>query len=975
MIVAGIELGISNSKIGIFKNDKAYIVPNSMGDSCTPSIVTILDDIEAVGEETMMHRADEKHTITEIKRLIGKNINDLNDLKGIKYDISSKNDKLKIKINLNGNDEFFSPEQIISLIFKKLIKSATDFTETIVNKAVITVPTYFNDKQIDSIEESAKLAGIEILEIINEPTAAALAYGFGTKGNIKDSFLTSVINKNSNFKKVLVFDLGGGSLDVSVLIIENNNISVKATCNDNFLGGIYFDNKLIDFCIHDFCQKMNIDEKEVRKDSKALNRLKIQCEKGKKKLSSFESTNINVYNFYDGLDFYININRERFNELCEDLYQRIKIIVDKVLTDSSFNKDEIDDIILAGGSTKIPKIKEIIEQKFEPQKIRDVINQDEVVALGASWKAHKLAKKKTSTKYYELLPASISIGMISKIHEERVIGQIKSVLIKKDYKLPAKSETKEFKSIKDNQEFFKLKIYYGEDKFVKNNKLLKEFIIDNLPLGKAGSVSFSIFIEIDNNGIITINVEVKSIGKKIKEQISIDNIENTDNKPNNENSNTIISLNKNPQLIEIKKNVKIINEKNNSLKSIKNNEEKLVYLNELCDACSKIKNIYESLKRDNDSEKLYEKIFDYTKLLFKYYSQMIIIDKEDKSKCSDIISKIKEEMPKYKNENIEILLEAFIELKSEEPKQYIEIILFCTELLYQEGDKILEERKKNARYYSKKFYQKAETIKKYIDEDLKNKMDFKLSIKFQDIEKKYGAKVAEIDSFVKIIQDQIKQKNTPYLPKKSGFTAIQKMLQSEDMYFTVDILQEMSDSLSKGEPSEVEAYIKANIIKINFTIFKNYDFKLYEALNKRIEFIYDRLDIDDDSEPDWHKQLMEINEEIEKKKDEIENKKKQEDEENKNAIKNINRIFNEKIEENKPLDFIAYIIDNYPYINFESSKKDELMQNSFQEVFRIIFPKYHPDNYKDKDNFIICNEIYIILVKMEEKYIKMSNCD
>ena len=219
-IPTGIDLGTSNSAIGVFKNGIVNIVPNSIGDPLTPSIVEILDKGEAIGEETMLHKMEEKKTIVEIKRLIGKKYSELKDINNLFYNISSFEDKIKIKIIRNGKEEFFSPEEIMSLIFKKLIKNASDFVETKINKAVITVPGYFNDNQRSAIIESAKLAGIEVLRLINEPTAAALAYGLGTKENLSDSLALSVIEKdNIKDRKVLVFDLGGGTFDITILNI------------------------------------------------------------------------------------------------------------------------------------------------------------------------------------------------------------------------------------------------------------------------------------------------------------------------------------------------------------------------------------------------------------------------------------------------------------------------------------------------------------------------------------------------------------------------------------------------------------------------------------------------------------------------------------------------------------------------------------------------------------------------------------
>ena len=252
----------------------------------------------------------------------------------------------------------------------------------------------------------------------------------------------------------------------------------------------------------------------------------------------------------------------------------------------------------------------------------------------------------------------------------------------------------------------------------------------------------------------------------------------------------------------------------------------------------------------------------------------------------------------------------------------------------------------------------------------------KMEATLKEIEKKYGSKIAEIDAFVKAVKNQISQKNTQFLPGKTGFTSISNMLSrngsgSDDIHFIIDIYQEMADSLSKGEVTEEEAYIKANIIKINFKIFKNYDFELYKNLNKRIAFIYDRLEIDDEDEPEWHKQLTILNEEIEKKRIEIENQiiidKKKIDED----INEIYNAFKQKVEDgNQPMEFIKYLIENYPFIKFDSSQKEKLMQDSFNNIFKSIFPSYHPDNYKDRNNSKIYEEIYKLLVKIEEKFLK-----
>ena len=551
--------------------------------------------------------------------------------------------------------------------------------------------------------------------------------------------------------------------------------------------------------------------------------------------------------------------------------------------------------------------------------------------------------------------------MISKNKEEyKQHGHIMSFLIKKNTKIPAASKTESYKTVINNQKCFIIRVYSGEDKYCKNNNLLKEIKIENLPKGKAGSVFFTLYFEIDVNGILIIQAEVESIGVKVIEKYSL-----YENKSINK-INTVreISQKDSDKLDEIKEITQFIKEKKDALKDTENIKDKLEFLNDLCESCSKLLNIYESLNKDNDSENLYEKIFYYTKALFNYYSQIIMLDKEDKN-IFKIINEIKNIIPKFINDNIENLIDIFAELKSAKPKKYCEIVLFCVETLYQEGDKILDERKKYARYYSKKLYQKAEIIKKYIDENLEKKMDSKLRSKYKDIKKKYESKVAEIDSFVNIIKDQINKKNSPFIG--SGFTKMNKYLKEaiedeEHLHLTLDIYQEMADSLKKGPTSEAEAFCLTNIIRINFTFFKNYDFDLYEELNDRIEYIYDNLIVqNEEPEPEWHKILMKTNQEIDKKKQSLLSSTNPEVEEHKALIKDY---YNQKMKENKPIEFLYFIIEKYPCVNYNPS---QMKQKNFKELFKEIFPHYHTDNYKE-DKADIYNEIYMLLVEIEKAF-------
>ena len=566
----------------------------------------------------------------------------------------------------------------------------------------------------------------------------------------------------------------------------------------------------------------------------------------------------------------------------------------------------------------------------------------------------------------EITSASYGVGMRSKIEEERRIGLVMSVLINKNSEIPARSTKKRYKTAKDNQTHFSINVYSGEEKYVKDNKFIGEVRINDLPPKKKGEVSFSVEFEVNTNGILVVNAEVGD--NKVSQQYEITNKKSEANPP------TTIILRKNPEsnkkLNEIKKITININNKKEELKNEKNDNNKINILKELCDYYTKIINIYEELNKGKDSETLYGKIFDYTKYLINYYSKIIIIYNEDSS-VSEYIDKIMEIIKKFINDDIETLLESLDDLKDKNPKAYIEIILNIVEMLYEEGDKIVSEKKEFSCYYSRKLYRKANNIMKYIDEKLKEEMNGNLEKKLKDIDNKFHFKNNELEVYIKYFESQIHDKNTMFLPKKTGNTMIRKIINNKEDYLTIiDIFQELADSFSKKGDKETEAYIYANIIKINFEIFKNNDFELYDQLNGRIKKLYDDLedDIDDFEEPDWHKDLNEINNKIKEKRIEYE----REEEEKKRKIhsekkEEITKVYEEKIDkDNKPKEFLEYLIDNYPFNMYDPSKKEELKKESFESLFSKIYQLYHPDNFNDD----IYSYIYVLLGKIEEKYIK-----
>ena len=978
-IAVGIDAGTSNSVIGVYQKKKVEIVPNSIGDTYTPSTVAFLDEGELVGEETMLHKIDDntsKNRITEIKRIIGKKFSTLTTEEIEKYNAieEPKTGQILIKIKRKEKEEFLSPEHIMSLIFQKLINSASNFVNTTVKKAVITVPANFDNNRSAAIIESAKNAGIEVLRKINEPTAAALAYGLGTFDNLKDSLSMSIMKQdNKILRKVVVFDLGGGTFDVTILTIKDNKEFIALTSSgDSHLGGDDFDNKLVDYCINKFCNVSKVEEGEIRKNKNIIRRLKIQCEKAKKKLSYSQTTNITIYNFYNDSTLYVEFTREIFDSLCEDLYQRIKSVLDKAILAKNLTIEEIDDVVVVGGSSRIPKIKTILVEKFGLKKIRDQINPDEAVAIGATWQANKIIKSSHDINIIDITNQTLGIACKSKNLEEQAEGSIMSVLIPKDKKISCRSEEKKYRTVEDDQKFFKIQLYGGESHYCKNNQMLKEFIIDDLPKGKAGSVSLTVSLEINKDGIVFINAEVKSIGKKITEQYSL-----YEKRPSGELpiSKKSLSTEGEKTLKEIKELNNFMKEKNNYLETLTDNDQKFKCLKNLVESCENLIEIYTDLSEKNESENIDQKLFDSYKKLLNYYSEMLIIN-NDKKIDEDLIDKIKEIFSKLINEDVQNMIDIFDQLKIKKPDKYVTIIIFCAELLYNEGQKILDEGKNYARYYARKFFVRAEKIKNHIDENLINDMGYKVQSKYKSFNEKYMNKIQEIDAFVKSLTKQIKLKDTPYI--STGFTSIgqiiDRAMEPENIDLALDILSDMAETMAKDKTkfNELEAFCRVNIIKIKFTILNNQslnDMQIYESIISRIELIIRRLDLTE-QDAKWIKEYNELKEKIKVKNEELKSKEEEEKlQKNKICIEQLQNIYKTKIKEKKPKEFLDFIFDKYPFIGYEQLK-EKMKDLSLEEEIDFIFAKYHPDNYTYHYYYKVYNEIYILLNNMKDDYKK-----
>ena len=513
----GIDIGTSNSCSGLFLNGKVKIIPNKMGERITPSVVLLQNNQKYyVGEEALCESVgSDKNFISEIKRFIGLSYDEFIELgfdKSINYKhlIKNINGLPTIEIENNGEKSHFTAEDITYMIIKKMIKSTEDFIAEIkegtkLTSAILTVPAQFTDNQKNAVFNAAKRAGLKIPRIINEPTAAALAYGFGhnliSKLNRKDKLINSSIRgdeyelsfssnkyvgEKDQKKKLMIFDLGGGTFDISILNLKINqstsDFEVLLTDGDIHLGGSDFDQALIDYCVETFCERMMINKHDLLKDFNAMRKLKIKCEKDKKMLGEKKSVNITIENFYDNKDLTINIKQKEFIDICKDKYEKIKVKIYSVLSELDITKDDIDNVILVGGGSKIHGIKELLINIFGENKIRDDINPEEAVAIGATLYAVKTqGNQKMNFNLQDIIPFNIGIGVKNQDKEEAKYGDKMHVIIPKYTKFPGETYQKKYEvNLTERHPDIIVNVFEGNNKYVNNNKKIGEFNKKNL---------------------------------------------------------------------------------------------------------------------------------------------------------------------------------------------------------------------------------------------------------------------------------------------------------------------------------------------------------------------------------------------------------------------------------------------------------------------------------------------------------------
>ena len=976
----GLDLGTTFSCIGVYRKGGVEIIPNRNGERTTPSVVTILDDSTIVkGEDTLDYLVKEyDSSIYAIKRFIGREYND----SSVKNEIEKENFPFKIigegenkkipKVSVKKNNKImeFSLEEISSFIIRKMVDNAEAFLDKNVKKLVITVPANFNDAQRNCTKQAAKLAGVEVLRIINEPTAAALAYGLGE-------------NNDQDDKNILVFDLGGGTFDVTILRInrsEETNFEILSTNGDKFLGGEDFDNKLVEYVLDDFCGKNNESKEKIKQDKKIIRKLKIHCEIIKKTLSSNYQTNLCINNFYNGQVIMKIIKKSDFESITSDLIERLREPIEKALIDAKLNKNEINEIVMVGGSSRIPKVKKFLEEIFIGVKINDSINPDETVAYGATLMAAKiLIKKDKNLKGFNLMditPLSLGIEVLNNNPdpEIRKEGNLMSVIIKRSQKIPF-TNIETYETVEDNQTCVNAIIYEGEKKYTKYNHILGNLILNNLPKKKKGEVKIDVKFFIDVNGILTVTATEQSTGNSVETQIKNDSVNLTDEdieklKEKNKKYLEKTKIKKALDFSNIKETLKEFQDAYNETEEEEDKYSILMNYN------NTLEEFVDSFDINNfDNETVVEKYYIYVSQLINSYINTLKLKNyckgEEQTQIKEKIKKYIEIFSKTSLGYLNTIIENELKILNEDEelkKIFFEIIMFLVERINELGKECLEKRAKFCKYNSLIYFEKSENIfSKYIGKPGNLSIcDQKLVDKAKEITKSNKVYINEINSGAILLFDESLKSGKLISSNYTGLTKglyglkFDKDEDAEKYQIILNNYEAIFSEFMQGKksiPSEQKkkaAICIANIIKINFNFLGNSQYQRYIELGEKCKLFADDENAGIDKNEDWYQELMNMINEIKdlnKLIQEVEKMKKEIKAKYRKKFDEIDSKFAKKKNEQ---EFIDYILELRPYDGYEKDKSKNVLEDKKKEghenMVKYLINKYNPSSYSCDDD-------------------------